>query len=145
MIVPIGLLIWLLGAYPEEYGWRGFALPRFLEKYSPLTASLILGAIWGIWHLPLRFIPTTTLYVIPFWQYFLQTIVLSILYTWLHKGTKGSVFIASLFHAFGNITGSAIPYWTTSAGRWVSFGILLIVAVLVVLFSSHFRNREEKD
>lgn len=142
MIVPIGLLIWLLNAYPEEYGWRGYALPRLLEKFSPFSASLILGVIWGLWHLPLHFIPTTTQYVIPIWEFLVQTIVLAFLYTWLHIGTNGSVFIAALFHAFGNIAGAAIPYWTTSAGRWVSFGLLLIAAVLVVLFSPQFRRTD---
>jgi hypothetical protein len=140
MVVPIGILIWLLNAYPEEYGWRGFALPRLLEQTSPLNASLILGIIWGFWHLPLHFIPTTTQYVIPFWQYLLQTVVLSILYTWLHKGTGGSVFIASLFHTFGNIAGAAIPIWTTEAGRWVSFGLLLITAVFIVVTSPLFKG-----
>jgi len=140
LIVPIGLLIWLLGAYPEEYGWRGYALPRLLKGNSPLVASLILGIIWGIWHLPLHFIPTTTQFAIPIWQYLLQTVVLSILYTWLHKGTLGSVFIASLFHAFSNIAGAAIPYWTTNTGRWVSFGLTLITAIIIVLTSPQFTN-----
>ena len=144
MILPIGLLIWLLNAYPEEYGWRGYALPRLLDKFSPFTASLVLGVVWGLWHLPLHFIPTTTQYVIPVWEFFVQTVVLAFLYTWLHRGTGGSVFIASLFHAFGNIAGAAIPYWTTSTGRWVSFGLLLLAAVLVVVFSPQFRNPPEK-
>ncbi|HEY9121517.1 MAG TPA: type II CAAX endopeptidase family protein [Brevefilum sp.] len=133
MIVPIGLLIWLFGAYPEEYGWRGYALPRLLRKYNPLLASLILGAIWGIWHLPLHFIPTTTQYVIPIWQYFLLTIVLSVLYTWLYLGTGGNLFSASLFHASGNIAGALIPYWTSNTGRWVSFLILLLPAIVIAL------------
>jgi membrane protease YdiL (CAAX protease family) len=131
MIVPIGFLIWLLGAYPEEYGWRGYALPRLLEKNSPLVASLILGAVWGIWHLPLHFIPTTTQFVIPIWQYLLLTLVLSVLYTWLYLGTGGNLFIASLFHASGNIAGALIPYWTSNIGRWVSFLILLVPAVVI--------------
>jgi membrane protease YdiL (CAAX protease family) len=143
MIVPIGLLIWLLNAYPEEYGWRGFALPRLLERFSPMSASLILGLIWGLWHLPLHFIPGTTQYVIPIWQYLLQTILLSVLYTWLHKGTGGGVFIASLFHAFGNIAGAAVPFWTTNAGRWVSFGLLLVVVVVIVLTSPVLRKQTE--
>ncbi len=145
LIVPIGLLIWLLNAYPEEYGWRGYALPRLLKGNSPLSASLVLGILWGIWHLPLHFIPTTTQFVIPIWQYLLQTIVLSVLYTWLHKGTGGSVFIASLFHAFSNITGAAIPYWTTDAGRWVSFGLLLIAAIIIVVTSPQFKQEPVQE
>lgn len=143
MIVPIGLLIWLLNAYPEEYGWRGYALPRLLDKFSPLIASIFLGIIWGLWHLPLHFIPGTTQYVIPFWQFFLQTILLSILYTWLHIGTGGSVFIAALFHAFGNITGAALPYWTNNLGRWISFGIQLVIALVIVLFSRQFKSEKQ--
>lgn len=131
MIVPIGLLIWLLGAYPEEYGWRGYALPRLLKNQHPLTASLILGAVWGLWHLPLHFIPSTTQYVIPIWQYLLLTLVLSIFYTWLYLGTGGNLFIASLFHFSGNMAGALIPYWTSNSGRWTSFLILLIPALLI--------------
>ncbi len=134
MLVPIGLLIWLVGALPEEYGWRGYALGRMLENRSPLTASLLLGLIWGVWHLPLHFISTTTQYVIPIWEYIALTVVLSIIYTWLYLGTGGSVLIAGLFHAFGNITGAVLPYWTGSAGRWVSFGLLLIPAFLIIIF-----------
>jgi len=131
MIIPIGLLIWLLGALPEEYGWRGYALPRLLKKYSPLTASLILGVAWGIWHLPLHFISSSTQYVIPVWEYVLQTVLLTVIYTWLHLGTKGSILVAGFFHATGNLTGAVFPYWTTETGRWVSFGLLLIPAALI--------------
>lgn len=134
MLVPIGLLIWLVGALPEEFGWRGYALGRLLERRSPLAASLILGVIWGIWHLPLHFISTATQYVIPVWQYLLLTLVLSVIYTWLYLGTKGSILIAGLFHAFGNITGAVLPYWTGNGGRWISFGLLLIPAALIVIF-----------
>jgi len=133
MIVPIGLLIWLLGALPEEYGWRGYALPRLMEKFNPLTASLILGLIWGLWHLPLHFISSSTQYVIPIWEYVLQTVLLTVIYTWLYRGTGGSILIAGIFHAMGNLTGAIFPYWTTEAGRWISFGLLLIPAILIAL------------
>lgn len=133
MIVPIGLLIWLVGAVPEEYGWRGFALPRLLQQYSPLVASLILGIIWSIWHLPLHFIPTTTQYNIPIWQYALQTIVLTFIFTFLYIKSKGSVLVAGLFHAFGNITGAVLPYWVINSGRWISFLLMLIFVVIIII------------
>jgi len=145
MLVPVGLLIWLVGALPEEYGWRGYALGRMLENNSPLAASLVLGLIWGVWHLPLHFISTTTQSVIPIWEYIALTVVLSIIYTWLYLGTGGSVLIAGLFHAFGNITGAILPYWTGEAGRWVSFGLLLIPALLIMVFRFPGQEAEKKD
>ncbi len=41
------------GGTNEEPGWRGFALPRLQLKFSPLISSLILGLIWGLWHMPI--------------------------------------------------------------------------------------------
>jgi membrane protease YdiL (CAAX protease family) len=134
MIVPIGLLIWLFSAVPEEYGWRGYALDRLLTGVSPLMASLLLGLLWGFWHLPLHFINGTTQNVIPLAEFILQTVVLSVLYTWLYLSAHGSILIASLFHASGNLTGAVIPYWPTEIGRWVSFLILLIPALLIVRY-----------
>jgi membrane protease YdiL (CAAX protease family) len=142
LIVPIGLLLWLLGALPEEYGWRGYAMERLLKGNSPLIASLILGLVWGLWHLPLHFISTTTQYVIPIWEYVLQTVVLTIIYTWLYLGTGGSVLVAGIFHAMGNLTGAVIPYWVTGSGRWVSFLLLLIPAALIVFLGfPRYKNR----
>lgn len=68
-LVPVGLLIWLVRALPEEYGWRGYALDRLQEHLGALPASLVLGSIWSLWHLPLHFIPGTTLKSIPIWEY----------------------------------------------------------------------------
>ncbi len=89
--------------------------------------------MWGLWHLPLHFIAGTTQAAIPVWEYLAQTILLSVLYTWLHNGSRGSVLVASLFHASGNLTGAVIPYWVTGPGRWISFLVLLIPAVVLVV------------
>jgi membrane protease YdiL (CAAX protease family) len=48
----------ILGPLGEELGWRGFSLPRLLQRFNPFFASLILGAVWGVWHLPAFFIST---------------------------------------------------------------------------------------
>ena len=134
MIVPVFLLLFLTNALPEEYGWRGFALDRLQQRRSALTASLILGFIWGVWHLPLFFISGSVQHdaAIPIWQYILQTIILAVLYTWLHNNTGRSVLVALLFHTTGNLTSALIPTYTTSQGRWIGFAIQLLVAVIVV-------------
>ncbi|MGD8402044.1 MAG: CPBP family intramembrane metalloprotease [Anaerolineales bacterium] len=133
MVIPVFLLIYFTNALPEEYGWRGFALDPLQKRTSALGASLVLGLIWAIWHLPLFFIEGTTQAAIPMYQYFLQTIVLSIFYTWLHNNTGGSVFIAIVFHSISNISAAVVPFWTTELGRWIDFG-LLVIAATVVLF-----------
>jgi membrane protease YdiL (CAAX protease family) len=134
MIIPIFLLIFFTNALPEEYGWRGFALDPLQKRTTALGASLILGSIWAVWHFPLFFIEGTTQAAIPMYQYFLQTIVLSIFYTWLYNNTGGSVLIAIIFHAVSNTSAAVVPFWTIEVVRWVYFGILVIAAIVVLYF-----------
>ena len=47
------LIVWTLAGTGEEPGWRGFALPRLQEQLSPVRATLVLGVLWALWHLPL--------------------------------------------------------------------------------------------
>src|SRR5918998_1296221 len=77
----------------EELGWRGYALPGLQVRYSPLSASLILGVLWAAWHLPM-FITG----LIP-WPNALLVFGLNVLFSWLFNHTRGSVLIAFLFHA----------------------------------------------
>jgi membrane protease YdiL (CAAX protease family) len=51
--IPLLAFCLLLNGGPEEPGWRGFALPRLQERFSPVRATFVLGALWGLWHLPL--------------------------------------------------------------------------------------------
>lgn len=131
-IVPIFLLIYFTNALPEEFGWRGYALDPLQTRFKALPASLVLGAVWALWHLPLFFIEGTTQEAIPMYEFFLQTMVLAIFYTWLHNNTGGSVLIAALFHATANTAAAAIPFWTTDLGRWLDFGVLVVLAVMIV-------------
>ena len=60
------LLIIVVG---EEYGWRGFALPRLQRRYSALVATLIVSAVWWIWHYPGSLIDTGVPLDTPFWLF----------------------------------------------------------------------------
>jgi len=66
----------------EELGWRGYALPRLLAERSPLAASLILGALWGAWHLPTFFVPGAPQYGLPFSAFVLLTMAYSVVIGW---------------------------------------------------------------
>ena len=80
------LLVVTIGGGFEEPGWRGFALPRLQLDHSPVKATLILGLVWGIWHIPLYGLG------------FVGPIVFVFFYTWLYNRT-GSVLLCILLHA----------------------------------------------
>lgn len=126
MAGPILIMSYLLTALPEEYGWRGYLLEQLQARWHSLAASLAVGAIWGVWHLPLHFITGTTQEVIPVWQFVLQSMVLAVLYTWLYNTCRSSPAVA-LFHAVNNLAAALVPYWITDMGRYVHFGVLLSV------------------
>jgi len=131
----LGTVAYILvaGGGLEEFGWRGYALDRMLQGRSALTASLLLGLVWGLWHLPLHLKVGTTQAAIPIWQFVIQTMVLSVLYTWLTANTRGSVLIAILFHTLGNATAALLPpFFASALGRWVNFGLLLAFTLVVV-------------
>lgn len=123
--------MWLL---TEETAWRGFALPRLQARYSALTASLILGLLWGLWHTPLVFIPGSFQSQVPFVGFVLSAIATSILATWLFNHTHGSVLIAAIFHgatdatiAYTNVmTGDLRLFWIVIAVQWLAAAAVVI-------------------
>ena len=130
------ILILPLSALWEEIGWRGFLLPILQEKYAPLKASLIIGFVWGLWHLPvyLAIDPYGDKTIIYFLFMFVGCFALSIIATWLYNSTKGSLFICILFHNaintsaayfYGNLKGAEfrpLIIWVvllTAAAIWI--------------------------
>lgn len=110
MIVPTFLIMFFLGgAFQEEFGWRGYALPRLLALSNPLAASLLLGVIWGLWHLPLFHISGVSQSFMPFGVFLLLAIALSIVFTWFFLGTNCNLFSALLFHTAINTSLSLFP------------------------------------
>ena len=87
----------------EELGWRGYLLPRLLERYSALTASLMVGLLWGLWHLSLFLTPAFPHSERSFPLFMISTTVYSVWFTWLFLRTRGSVLLATLFHASLNL------------------------------------------
>jgi CAAX protease family protein len=90
------------GPLGEELGWRGFALPRMLERQPPLAASLVLGGIWGLWHLPGFLQPGIIQSTLPVPVFLLGILAMSVLSTWLFVNSGGSVVPSILLHWIGN-------------------------------------------
>jgi membrane protease YdiL (CAAX protease family) len=130
------------GPLQEELGWRGFALPRLQARRTAFDASVLLGLVWGLWHIPLYFVPGTgqfetvsgaTSPAFAIGAFVVWTIGLSILFTWLFNETRGSLIVVILFHASINL-GSFVPaaVGSTGAASTLYAVITWIVALVVV-------------
>jgi membrane protease YdiL (CAAX protease family) len=109
LLFIIGQLWVVIG---EEYGWRGFALPRLQKQFGSMGASLVIGFFWASWHLPMFFIPGSPQYTDSFFYSFSRYVCLvtfwSIIMTMLYNRTSGSVLVCMIFHAFLNIAAFTI-------------------------------------
>lgn len=119
----------------EEFGWRGFALPRLQERFSALTSSVLLGLLWGLWHLPL-----TLAYGDPVIPFLLKITAISVLITWIFNNTSGSMLLAMLCHA--SLNASIVPL-SSDAGRWPSAILAVLVAAAIVALTGG-RNLADK-
>jgi membrane protease YdiL (CAAX protease family) len=125
------------GPLGEELGWRGFLLPSLLEKYSPLTASLILGLVWALWHLPTRFLPGGPYYLRTIFGTLLFTasaVALSILMTVLFLHSRGSIQLAIAMH-WSIMPSSEIVKISFPAAQltpdWLRAVVVIVVATIV--------------
>jgi membrane protease YdiL (CAAX protease family) len=95
----------LLGsAMGEEPGWRGYALPRLQARWTALASSLVLGVLWGLWHLP-RLLAGDSPVASSLGWLLLGIIPWAVLYTWLYNGTGASLLLPLLLHAATSTTG----------------------------------------
>src|SRR5215472_6475424 len=119
----------------EELGWRGFALPRMQARRPAFTASLLLGVLWGLWHLPLmiaRGLPVTIAGLVQLVFFILLVTAWAVLFTWVYNNTNGSLFLMVLMHTVLDIAALTIQ-----ASNWIGSALWLIfiwatVAVVVV-------------
>lgn len=122
--------------------------PLLQERYSALTASIIVGVVWALWHLPLFFAPVAPHSDFPLLNqllYFPTVVVWSVLLGWVYNNT-GSVLLAMVFHAGLNMGGGLIPIdpeaviidGVVQEGYLgmisaLNFGVYLTIALVVVV------------
>ena len=146
--VPVLFLLILVvgGPLGEEFGWRGYALPRLQQRRSTLAAALILGLVWALWHLPSWWIPVTEQYhnvegngdyVFFIGEFVLVVVALSIMFAFLYNGTGGSMLAPLLLHTSFNTWSGWLSGPIGPAARPTFFvcQILLLwtVAILIVI------------
>lgn len=138
--VPLYLLLFVLViGGPEEPAWRGYALPRLQERFDALTASIVMGGVWALWHLPLWFLPGTPQSGSPFVWFAVMSLGLCVIYTWMYNGTGGSVVVVMVFHAAWNLALSWLP--TDAWAVLAALVVLVAVGLAVALGRRHLSSR----
>ncbi len=136
--LPIAFLYILLlgGPLQEEFGWRGVALEQLQRRWSALTSSLMIGLVWGAWHLPLFLMPRQEFYYQrPVWGLLLSTTLASVIFTWVYNNTQRSVFAVLLFHTMFNMSHYLFPtLGSDRASLFLFAGLFLTVAVVVAVW-----------
>ena len=129
------LFILLFIALGEEPGWRGFLLPRLQIRHGSVVASLILGGVWALWHLPLLGTEIKPELVVP---YLVSVFAAAMVITRLYNGSGGSVLLPMLMHATVNSVASGFAFqFVTGADLlrlwWIYTAMWVVVATVLAV------------
>lgn len=94
----LGLFLAAIKGPVEEFGWRGLALPVLQRKFPPVWAGLILGVIWGLWHMPAFLLSGTQQSEWSFTAFFAGCLAISVIATALFNRSHGSILLSAFFH-----------------------------------------------
>lgn len=132
---PLALVLtFFLGGGQEELGWRGFAQPALQDGLSAFAASLLVGAVWFVWHVPLFFVPGSSQAGVPMAPYAIGVLATAVVLGWLYNAT-GSLLVPWLYHASVNPAGGYFLAGVDGLKTVPGYGTyaLLVAAVAVVL------------
>jgi membrane protease YdiL (CAAX protease family) len=136
----IAIFTVILSNTGEEIGWRGFALPHLQKRYNALAASLIVGLLWSLWHLPLVFLTGNPMAQSPsIW--FISIVAVAFIYTWLYNSTQGSILLLALLHVSENLYGAFIPGVSPIAYALVN---CVVAIILIAVFGKVNLSRQKR-
>jgi uncharacterized protein len=137
----------LLAGIFEEFGWSGVAFPALQSRFGFLRASVVLGVIWALWHVPALFASAPSLHAdFSFVPFLLMVIPLRILLGWIYNATGGSVLLPVLFHASVDAWGAILLSGTVVANAgWLVSTLVFAVAVMIVLMKKRAPAHRLRD
>jgi uncharacterized protein len=128
---PEHVAAFVMFSFGEEFGWRGFAYPRLTARHGPVASSLILGAVWGLWHLGMLFTaehgaPNPFLVA----SYMLDLALWSVVMAWFFERGNRSMAVAIAIHAGAHLDNVSRAPETEVRLRVLRFVVLAIVAAI---------------
>jgi membrane protease YdiL (CAAX protease family) len=142
--LAFGISAGILAGFLEEFGWTGFAYPRLGARFGALGGALLLGVLWGLWHLPVvdalgAASPHGSSWPAFFASFVALLVALRVLIAWLYTHT-GSILGAQLLHAsstgFLVVLGAPQVSPAQEALWYLAYALLLwlVVGLVVALY-----------
>jgi len=124
--------VFIIPALCEELGWSGYAIDPLQDRFGALRASILVGAVWAIWHfIPLLEVHRSWVFI-AWWS--LGTVASRIIIVWLYNNTGRSVFVAAIFHAMMNLTWQLFPvngsYFDPRVTGLITLGVAIVVVIV---------------
>lgn len=128
------LVLILGGPLGEEFGWRGYALPKLSERVGWRWAGVIVGAAWTLWHVPLLLMADTAQADLPMIMFVVSTIGLSVVMSRLSVNARFSVLPAILLHSVINWCSMVLPIMP-KGGDAQAYSLVATITILVALIA----------
>ncbi len=143
VVLPFHFLIvaTIGGGLDEEVGWRGMAQPLLQRQLSPLSANLVLGVIWAVWHLPLWLDPNSAQSAYPIALYALVIVGHSLVTGYLYNASGGSLLVAVIAHSANNTFDGLRYAILGDAGSELLWQVVLAAASLALGVGVTIRTR----
>jgi membrane protease YdiL (CAAX protease family) len=128
-MVPVSVLVFFIAALSEELGWQGYAIAPLQARWKALTASVVLGTVWAVWHVvPLIQLGRTPVQIA--WQC-MDMVATRIVIVWLFSNTGRSVFAAVLYHTMYNVSTVLLPNYGLRYDPMATSIVIAVVATAV--------------
>jgi membrane protease YdiL (CAAX protease family) len=149
MAIPYFILMLVIGGGQEEFGWRGYAQEPLQEKIGVIPASLLIGVIWGIWHLPLWFMAGDLHSAYSFLAFVMMTTSISLIYAWLYNSSGKKLIVVLFFHAMNNTAAPLLPFLHGIEGKpesayWIYAAVNVVFGIIFAYLLAK-RSKPIKD
>ena len=137
-LIPAFLSMMVFGGGQEEFGWRGYAQRPLQTRLGFLIGSLALGAIWGLWHLPLWIVPGDPHVFIPFLVFAIFTMAFSVQMACLFQLSGFKLSVPWIMHGVQNTVLVVFPVYrldnhAPQTGLFIYVGLNILVAIIMAL------------
>ena len=153
--LPGGLGVWTLplvflanlvvgGALAEELGWRGYLGPLVAERVGTVGAGVVVGVVWGLWHLPFYLLGAAGVVAgFPLPSFLALVVAWSVVLAVLVRGSGGSVLLAVLFHGSANTTLGTLGVVDTGRPGLLVTHVAVQGLAVVVVYGWYRRHRRD--